>query len=192
MEGNIKTLTLEQVFALNLQNYPEKVGEIVNEANQEHKNEEEIQKIEQAWKSEQFEMINYKKNRSWVLKGTDVIKLLLEDQQANLQTVASSKYVAAFVKQIRHWEQALNRISEILDVWMVVQKKWQYLESIFIGSEDIRQQLREEAKKFDKNDKTFVKIMEQTYKNPNIYTCCVTNETRLMELKNLSDELDKR
>jgi len=33
MEGNIKTLTLEQVFALNLQNYPEKVGEIVNEAN---------------------------------------------------------------------------------------------------------------------------------------------------------------
>lgn len=34
--------------------------------------------------------------------------------------------------------------------------------------------------------------MEQTYKNPNIYTCCVTNETRLMELKNLSDELDKR
>lgn len=65
-------------------------------------------------------MAGYKKNRSWILKGTDVIKLLLEDQQANLQTVASSKYVAAFVKQIRHWEQALNRISEILDVWMVV------------------------------------------------------------------------
>jgi dynein heavy chain, axonemal len=34
--------------------------------------------------------------------------------------------------------------------------------------------------------------MEQTYKNPNIYTCCVINETRLMELKNLSEELDKR
>lgn len=33
LEGNIKTLTLEQVFALNLQDYPEKVSEIVNEAN---------------------------------------------------------------------------------------------------------------------------------------------------------------
>jgi dynein heavy chain len=33
MEGSIKTLTLEQVFALNLQNYSERVGEIVNEAN---------------------------------------------------------------------------------------------------------------------------------------------------------------
>lgn len=34
--------------------------------------------------------------------------------------------------------------------------------------------------------------MEITYKNPNIYTCCVSNESRLMELKTLSDELDKR
>jgi dynein heavy chain len=33
--------------------------------------------------------------------------------------------------------------------------------------------------------------MEQTSKNPNVYTCCVVND-RLMELKNLSDELDKR
>jgi dynein heavy chain len=49
-------------------------------------------------------MTGYKKNRSWILKNTDVIKLLLDDQQANLQTVASSRYVAAFVKQIRHWE----------------------------------------------------------------------------------------
>ena len=52
--------------------------------------------------------------------------------------------------------------------------------------------MREEAKKFDKNDKTFKKLMEITYKNPNIYTCCVSNENRLMELKTLSDELDKR
>lgn len=34
--------------------------------------------------------------------------------------------------------------------------------------------------------------MELTKNNPNIYTCCVSNESRLMELKGLSDELDKR
>lgn len=75
---------------------------------------------------------------------------------------------------------------------MIVQKKWMYLEGIFIGSEDIRQQLRQEANKFDKNNKTFIKIMELTYKNPNILTCCVQNEGRLKELKTLSEELDKR
>ena len=38
-ESSIKTMTLEQVFALNLQTCPDKVAEICNEANQEHKNE---------------------------------------------------------------------------------------------------------------------------------------------------------
>lgn len=37
-ESSIKTMTLEQVFALNLQTCPDKVAEICNEANQEHKN----------------------------------------------------------------------------------------------------------------------------------------------------------
>jgi len=34
--------------------------------------------------------------------------------------------------------------------------------------------------------------MELTKQNPNIFTCCVSNENRLIELKNLSEELDKR
>ena len=40
IEVSTKTMTLEQVFALQLHNFAEKVGEICNEANQEHKNEE--------------------------------------------------------------------------------------------------------------------------------------------------------
>ena len=43
---------------------------------------------------------------------------------------------------------------------MVVQRKWMYLESIFIGG-DIRAQLPEEAKKFDDIDKTFKKVCLQ-------------------------------
>lgn len=38
----------------------------------------------------------------------------------------------------------------------------------------------------------FKKIMENTYKTPNVYACCVVYENRLTELKTLSDELDKR
>ena len=40
---------------------------------------------------------------------------------------------------------------------MVVQRKWMYLEGIFIGG-DIRSQLPEEARKFDQIDKTFKKV----------------------------------
>ena len=34
--------------------------------------------------------------------------------------------------------------------------------------------------------------METTFKTPNIYACCVLYENRLMELKTLAEELDKR
>lgn len=39
-------------------------------------------------------------------------------------------------------------------MWLIVQRKWMYLESIFIGG-DIRAQLPAEAKKFDKLDQQF-------------------------------------
>lgn len=53
---------------------------------------------------------------------------------------------------------------------MLVQRKWMYLEGIFIGG-DIRSQLPEEAKKFDLIDKTFKGIMNETFKQPNIKIC---------------------
>jgi len=48
---NVKTITLDQVFKLNLQNFPELVGEICMEASNEAKNEVEISNIEVTWKS---------------------------------------------------------------------------------------------------------------------------------------------
>jgi dynein heavy chain, axonemal len=77
-------------------------------------------------------------------------------------------------------------------VWLQVQKKWMYLEGIFIGNEDIKQQLKEESKKFEKNNLAFKKIMEHTYKTPNIFAVCVQYEGKLTELKTLSEELDRR
>lgn len=195
MDFNMKTITLEQVFALQLQNCPEKVDEIVTEAMNEAQNEEELNKIEAKWKTEAFQIVKFMKgneDRGFVLKGTDDVKLLLDDMLLNLQAVASSRYVSAFLYRVRKWEHDLNRIAEVLDLWLTVQKKWIYLEGIFTGSDDIRQQLKEEAKRFDKNDKSFKKIMENAFKNPNILACCVLNEGRLMELKDLSEELDKR
>ena len=61
--------------------------------------------------------------------------------------------------KVRRWERILNRVNETLEAWYTVQRKWMYLESIFVGAEDIRLQLPEEAKKFDAIDKTFKQAM---------------------------------
>ncbi len=109
------------------------------------------------------------------------------------------------------------RLSCLLQVWMVVQRKWMYLEGIFIGG-DIRSQLPEEAKRFDLLDKTFKKvrciertsrratlvcgrqcfsdsrcpfqIMNDTSKIPNVKQACHA-PNRLMDLERLSVGLEK-
>jgi dynein heavy chain len=60
----------------------------------------------------------------------------------------------------------------VVQVWMLVQRKWMYLESIFIGSDDIRNQLPQEAKRFDTIDKAWLKIMADTAKNTNVLETC--------------------
>ena len=64
-----------------------------------------------------------------------------------------------------------------------------YLESIFIGG-DIRSQLPEEAKKFDKINDTFKRIMQETAKNPKIKDACHA-PNRLEDFVNLGEGLEK-
>ncbi|KOB71862.1 putative Ciliary dynein heavy chain, partial [Operophtera brumata] len=53
-------------------------------------------------------------------------------------------------KYLDTWERRLSLISEIIEEWLATQRKWLYLEGIFVGG-DIRVQLPEEAKKCQKS-----------------------------------------
>lgn len=189
---SLKTLTLSNIFAMDLNKYSAEVEEIINEAVQEGKIENELVKIDVSWRENFLVVVKYKKDgqeRGFILRAAEDLKLELEDNMLNLQTIAGSRFVGAFVDKVRAWERTLNVVSECLDVWFTVQRKWAYLEGIFIGAEDIRMQLPEEAKKFDLIDKTFKGIMTATSKNPNVVDAC-TADNRLQVLTNLSDRLD--
>ncbi|ETN24636.1 hypothetical protein PPTG_00868 [Phytophthora nicotianae INRA-310] len=190
---NLKTFTLGNLFAMKLHRFSNEIGEIVNAATQEQKIEQEIIKIEDSWSKAVLELVKYKKNgtdRGWVLRAADELKITLEDHMLNLQTMSGSRFIASFAERVRKWEKRLGVVNECLDIWFVVQRKWMYLESIFVGAEDIRQQLPEEAKKFDAIDKAWKTIMGATYKNANAVEAC-TAENRVETLHSLSERLDK-
>ena len=73
--------------------------------------------------------------------GTEEVTLLLEDMGLNLQSMMASRFVRPFAEEVRKWEQRLSLVSECIEIWMLVQRKWMYLESIFMDSDDIRHQL---------------------------------------------------
>jgi dynein heavy chain, axonemal len=189
----LKSLTLSNIFEMELYRYSANIEEIINEAVQENKIENELLKIEAAWRNNSLSLVKYKKDgqdRGYVLRSSDDLKLELEDNMLNLQTISGSRYVTIFIERVRRWEKSLNIVSECLDMWFTVQRKWIYLEGIFIGAEDIRMQLPEEAKKFDSIDKVYKSIMVAVSKNPNVVDSC-TSDNRLQVLTNLSERLDK-
>lgn len=68
---------------------------------------------------------------------------ILEDNQVQLQNLMSSKYVAHFLDEVSSWQNRLSVADTVISIWLEVQRTWTHLESIFIGSEDIRSQMPE-------------------------------------------------
>ena len=75
--------------------------------------------------------------RGHVLGAAEEINLQLEDHLLNLQTMSGSRFVGRYAQKVRTWEKTLNMVVECLDVWYNVQRKWMYLESIFIGADSV-------------------------------------------------------
>ncbi len=53
-----------------------------------------------------------------------------------------------FEEEASGWEDKLNRINALFDVWIDVQRRWVYLEGIFAGSADIKNLLPVETQRF--------------------------------------------
>ena len=75
--------------------------------------------------------------------------------QVQLQNLMTSKYIAYFLEEVSGWQKKLSTSDQVIGIWFEVQRTWSHLESIFIGSADIRNQLPEDSKRFDSIDTDF-------------------------------------
>eukprot|EP00494_Astrolonche_serrata_P013946 UN14072 len=99
----------------------------------------------------------------------------LEDDILNLQTILNSRYVKHIKDKVSALDLDLNLISDCMKVWLAMQQKWMYLEGIFIGSEDIRDQLQDAANEFDRIHHEFTGIMAGLQQNSNALKNCTTD-----------------
>ncbi|XP_028025407.1 dynein heavy chain 10, axonemal [Bombyx mandarina] len=178
--------TLENMFAMELHKYQDVAEEIVNHAIKELAIERGVKDVQETWANISFSVarhFNRGEDRGYTLNPCDDIVVKLDDDSMSLQSMAASQFIGPFLTVVQTWERRLSLISEIIEEWMATQRKWLYLEGIFVGG-DIRTQLPEEAKKFDDIDRAFRKIMLDTAKRLNVVDCC-TIGGRLEEFVNL-------
>lgn len=192
--SSIKVMTLKQIFLLKLQEQGEKVDDVLNSAAEESAAEESMRGVENYWKAAALEISEYKRDgekKGAVIKVSEEALEMLNSHVVALQNLEGSKHASNLRPAIREWVSQLTQVQETLETWVSVQRKWMYLESIYAGNEDIRQQLPKDAKSFEGYHKTFRKINDQAAKNPNIFVNCVQIESVLSQLKLLSGNFDR-
>ncbi|NXS34473.1 DYH17 protein, partial [Pomatostomus ruficeps] len=180
--------TLADLLQLNLHKFEEEVRGIVDKATKEAGMEKVLNALDTTWATMQFEYEPHSRTQLPLLKMDEVLVETLEDNQMQLQNVLASKYRAFFLQRAQDWQQKLSTTDTVINTWFEVQRKWSHLETIFIASEDTRNQLPEESKKFDGIDEDFRELMADAVKTPNVIEC--TNKPGLhTRLEALQDRL---
>lgn len=67
----------------------------------------------------------------------------------------SSKFIAYFLEEVSEWQQTLANADQLINIWLEVQRTWLYLQSIFVGSDDICSQFPEDSRRFLQIDSEF-------------------------------------
>ncbi|XP_074840744.1 dynein axonemal heavy chain 11 isoform X2 [Carettochelys insculpta] len=160
--------TLADLLELQLYKVEDQVQSIVDKAVKELGIEKILTEINQTWATMEFSYEDHYRTRTPLLKFNELLFDTLENNQIQLQTILQSKYVEYFIAQATSWQRTLNIADSVIFIWMEVQRTWSHLESIFIGSDDIRNQLPEDAKRFDGIDADFKELMFETANTKNV------------------------
>ena len=185
------TLKLQGLLNLHLHNFGADVEEITDQAMKEEKMEDTLTKLKETWAAVVFLSDPYK-------PGSDVqlLKLgeedfeSLEADQLAVQGMMASRYLATFEVEITAWQKELSTVAEIFLALTDVQRKWSYLEPLFIGSDEVRKELPEDAKRFEGLNSSVITILKEMHATGNVKAAC--NKAGLVKaMEDITAGLDK-
>lgn len=164
--------TLQEIISLGLD--LETVRSVADRAAKEVQVEKHLDSIRKTWEGAEFTV---KPSATLgpdalVLAGTDILLENLEDNQVLLQNMLANKHVQFFQPQIAKWQEILGNMDSTLHLLLDVQQSWSHLVSIFMGSEDIKTQLPEDAAQFARVDATFQEILRGLKLEPRCLSFC--------------------
>ncbi|KMR01925.1 dynein heavy chain axonemal [Lasius niger] len=141
--------TLDAIIKMQMHNFAEQISEISNAATMELAIEVGLQHIKDTWETIPITMVPYKDRGIYRLKAIDDVMQTLEDHQVQLSSMKATRFVEPFAQEVDYWERTLSTIGEVLEIVLVVQREYVYLDNIFT-TEDIKKQLPKESDDFDK------------------------------------------
>lgn len=183
-------LTLQQLLDLDVSSHIESIQEITMKAEKEYNLEKSLLAMKREWESMDFEVKPYRESGTFVVGGIDDIVTLLDDHIVKTQTMRGSPYVIPIEKICKEWEYNLKYAQSVLDSLLTCQKTWMYLQPIF-SSDDIMRQLPTEARKFNRVDTLWRKIMQDCSIDSNFLSQCDPDKRLDEQFKKANQTLDE-
>ncbi|XP_061071720.1 cytoplasmic dynein 1 heavy chain 1 isoform X1 [Conger conger] len=161
----LSELTLGQLWDVDLQKNEMIVKDVLLVAQGEMALEEFLKQIREVWNSYELDLVNYQ-NKCRLIRGWDDLFNKVKEHINSVSAMKLSPYYKVFEEDALSWEDKLNRIMALFDVWIDVQRRWVYLEGIFTGSADIKHLLPVETQRFQSISTEFLALMKKVTKSP--------------------------
>ena len=182
----------KELIDANLMVYVDDVEDIIDSAKKQDKIEKTKNEIKFDWHKKEFLFKEWGlKRKVPILAGACVeeIQEKLEEDISTLSGLGAMRHVGPFKEEVQGLQEMLIDIQTSLDLWVKVQILWTSLERVFTEG-DISVILTNEAKRFSKIDKLWVKsIMEKAAEQKLVKLCC-QNEVTKSILPGLQEELE--
>ncbi|KAL8693410.1 MAG: hypothetical protein Q9218_001759 [Villophora microphyllina] len=162
------SLSLGDVWDLQLSASEPVIRDIIAQAQGEMALEEFVKQVRDTWLNYSLDLVNYQ-NKCRLIRGWDDLFAKCSEHLNSLQAMRHSPYYKEFEEDASTWEDRLNRIHVLFDVWIDVQRQWVYLEGVFTGNADIKHLLPVESSRFQNINSEFYALLKKVYKSPFVH-----------------------
>ena len=159
------SMSLGDVWDLQLAASEATIRDIITQAQGEMALEEFLKQVRDTWYNYSLDLANYQ-NKCRLIRGWDELFAKCSENLNSLQAMRHSPYYKEFEEEASSWEDKLNRVHVLFDVWIDVQRQWVYLEGVFTGNADIKHLLPIESSRFQNINSEFFAVLKKVYKSP--------------------------
>ncbi|KAF2143585.1 uncharacterized protein K452DRAFT_224111 [Aplosporella prunicola CBS 121167] len=159
------SMTLGDVWDLQLGPSETVIKDVITQAQGEMALEEFLRQVRETWQNYSLELVSYQ-NKCRLIRGWDDLFAKCSENLNSLQAMRHSPYYKEFEEEASSWEEKLNRIHVLFDVWIDVQRQWVYLEGVFTGNADIKHLLPMESSRFQNINSEFLNVMKKVARSP--------------------------
>jgi dynein heavy chain 1 len=164
---NLNDLTLGRVWEIDLGRSETIIRQMLLVAQGELALEVFLKQVKEYWQAYNVDLVNYQK-KTMLIRGWDELFNKLKEHINSLAAMKLSPYYKEFEEDALTWEDRLNKINALFDVWIDVQRRWVYLEGLFSGSADIATLLPTESNRFSGVSNEFLALMRRVSQAPRI------------------------